>query len=447
MKYPQRKRSQLGKVLVIGGSPQYHEAPILTALGAEAAGADLIHLYTCPNHLEAAKKYSLNFFLYGFAGHTGSLGLYDVKIIHEIMQNVDAVVIGNGIGKDFDAKKAVLAIINSDKPIVIDGDALVPELLKIYNYKKHRWILTPHRMEFERVFGVPASPENILEMSKQHRISLCVKGTVDYIATGNDFSSVMLENIIFEPLNQSHFQLLLKWLEMPHVKKWWDQDITHTIDSVQEKYFPYTKGYKKMDGIEKPIQSFIINVDHNPIGYIQIYNAYDFPRNNQLLGLPENLGAIDIFIGEDEYLGQNIGSKAISKFLKLYERNYSHVFVDPDSSNFAAIKCYEAAGFKKINEQNDTDEVLMLLDNRDMKDFRLHENHTGVPEMSVKGTGDALAGIICSYVSQGFSASQAMQSATYLFGKCGEAFVKKSATFSAKSLVKFFPKFNAEKTI
>ncbi|NBO24779.1 MAG: aminoglycoside adenylyltransferase, partial [Chlamydiae bacterium] len=28
--------------------------------------------------------------------------------------------------------------------------------------------------------------------------------------------------ITFAPLAESHFSLLLKWLESPHVKKWWD---------------------------------------------------------------------------------------------------------------------------------------------------------------------------------------------------------------------------------
>lgn len=31
-------------------------------------------------------------------------------------------------------------------------------------------------------------------------------------------------NINFVPLADSHFPLLLKWLEMPHVKLWWDME-------------------------------------------------------------------------------------------------------------------------------------------------------------------------------------------------------------------------------
>jgi aminoglycoside 6'-N-acetyltransferase len=166
--------------------------------------------------------------------------------------------------------------------------------------------------------------------------------------------------ITFQPLNESHLPLLLKWLESPHVKKWWDPDITYTIDLVREKYSSYLKGYKLIAKVQKPIRGFIICFNQNPIGYIQIYNAYDFPRSKPLFGLPQSLGAIDIFIGEEGALKQGLGSKAISGFLRLHGKDYSHIFVDPDSNNIATIKCYEKAGFKKVVEQKDTGEVWML---------------------------------------------------------------------------------------
>lgn len=168
--------------------------------------------------------------------------------------------------------------------------------------------------------------------------------------------------ITFKPLNESHFTLLLKWLEVPHVKKWWDQDVTYTMDLVREKYSSYVKGYKFVDGQQKPIKGFIIYSDQNPVGYIQIYNAYDFPRSKALLGLPSNLGAFDIFIGEAAALQQGLGSKAIFEFLKLHCNQYSYIFADPDINNFSAIKCYEKAGFKKVSEQADTGEVWMVKD-------------------------------------------------------------------------------------
>lgn len=29
---------------------------------------------------------------------------------------------------------------------------------------------------------------------------------------------------------------MLKWLEAPHVKKWWDSNIVYSLDAVKEKY-------------------------------------------------------------------------------------------------------------------------------------------------------------------------------------------------------------------
>lgn len=74
--------------------------------------------------------------------------------------------------------------------------------------------------------------------------------------------------ITFAPLAESHFPLLLKWLQAPHIKKWWDQDVTYTLELVREKYSSYIEGYKFMDGQQKPIQGFIIHNNQNPVGYI-----------------------------------------------------------------------------------------------------------------------------------------------------------------------------------
>ncbi len=268
-------KGDIGKVMIIGGSPIYYGAPILTALGAEASGSDLIYLYIPSMHIETAKKYSLNFFIHHFTDvNTGYMGLYDVKKIHDIAANVDAIIIGNGLSKDFDVKKTVLSILSSiDKPVVIDADALVPEIMKIYDYTKHDWVLTPHHAEFRRVFGADPTLENIEKVANQYMINMCVKGHIDYIIAGRDF----------------------------------------TLDKSS--------------------------------------------TNSKVMG-------------------------------------------------------------NKV----------------------LYRNETGVVQMKVGGTGDVLAGIIGGYISQGLSALQAMRSAVYLWGKCGEMMYEKQVVFSAKNLVKHFPK-------
>jgi RimJ/RimL family protein N-acetyltransferase len=170
-------------------------------------------------------------------------------------------------------------------------------------------------------------------------------------------------NITFKPLCEADFKLLLQWLEEPHVKDWWDKDIHWTPDLIYKKYSTYTKGYKLENGITRLINAYIIYADEIPIGYIQLYNAYDFLRSAPLLGLPSSLAAFDVFLGEKLFLNQGIGSRAITQFLNEYATLYTHVFADPERTNVAAIRSYEKAGFKKAITQPDTNEVWLLREN------------------------------------------------------------------------------------
>lgn len=165
----------------------------------------------------------------------------------------------------------------------------------------------------------------------------------------------------FLPLQTAHFPLLLKWLQSEHIKKWWDPEVVWTQDAIAEKYESYVKGYKLHHGMQKKIQCFIITLKNNPIGYIQVYNAYDFSRTLPLENLPKSLAAFDIFIGEGAYLNQGIGSLALKTFVEVYLSGlYEYIFADPETTNIAAIKAYEKAGFIKIMEHQEINEIWML---------------------------------------------------------------------------------------
>ncbi len=177
-------------------------------------------------------------------------------------------------------------------------------------------------------------------------------------------------NITFVPLVELHFPLLLKWLNSTHVKKWWYSNISWTEELIHEKYINYVRGYKIENGIAKKINPYIISLNNNLIGYVQIYNAYDFPVSKLITGsksvaytqfteFPLNLGIFDIFIGEENCLKQGIGLQSIIQFLKEHGKCFSHIFVDPDSANIAAIRTYKKAGFKKTKEQPNLNEVWM----------------------------------------------------------------------------------------
>lgn len=173
--------------------------------------------------------------------------------------------------------------------------------------------------------------------------------------------------ISFIPLNESHFPLLLKWLETPHVKAWWGKNINWTTELINDKYSNYIKGYKilklKDQIIIKPIYSFIICADNHFIGYIQYYNKHEFPPEQayDTLGLPESCAALDWYIGKLEFIGKGIGSKALSLFLEQFVfQKFTYAFVDPETTNHGAIRAYEKAGFVTTKIVNNNEITWML---------------------------------------------------------------------------------------
>jgi aminoglycoside 6'-N-acetyltransferase len=136
---------------------------------------------------------------------------------------------------------------------------------------------------------------------------------------------------------------------------------------IEEKYSEYVNCSKSVNEpqgkFKKPIYAYIICIDKVPIGYIQYYNLYDFPRESctNLSDLPKSCASFDWYIGEVEFIGKNIGSKALSLFLEehVFQR-FDYVFVDPDITNLGAIRAYEKVGFRKAKEQGGIGELWMI---------------------------------------------------------------------------------------
>lgn len=157
--------------------------------------------------------------------------------------------------------------------------------------------------------------------------------------------------IQFKPLEATHLSLLHKWLETPHVKAWWDSEIKWTAEAIAQKYSPYIHGNN--------ISAFIIENDKTPIGYIQIYDAYAVEKRKPLSNLPEKLGGLDFYIGEESFLGKGLGAQILMRF-RAENTQFPHILADPDQENSIAIKTYEKAGFTKFETQKDLGQIMML---------------------------------------------------------------------------------------
>jgi aminoglycoside 6'-N-acetyltransferase len=166
--------------------------------------------------------------------------------------------------------------------------------------------------------------------------------------------------ITFKKLEPAHFPLLLKWLMTPRVRLWWDANVEWTPTLIAEKYGQYVNGYKRLNlasgVIENPMHALVIVSDGREIGYMQYYNKHDFPSEHgyETTDLPQNLAAIDWFIGEPDYLRQGFGTKVLGQFIEEYVfKDFEVVFVDPDVNNIAAIRTYEKCGFASIKRIGD----------------------------------------------------------------------------------------------
>lgn len=162
----------------------------------------------------------------------------------------------------------------------------------------------------------------------------------------------------FQSLTNAHFPLLLRWLEEPHVKVWWDHNIQWNMQKIEAKYGEYVDGFKTInlmgESVKKAIHAHIIEYDDQSIGYIQYYDHHDFLPEPAYMAeeLPKSLARIDWYIGERNFTGRGIGSQALRVFLELYVfEHFEAVLVEVDKTNQAAIRAYEKAGFEIICEK------------------------------------------------------------------------------------------------
>ena len=182
MKIPKRnllaRKGNNGKVLVIGGNEVFHGAPILTALGVEKSGVDLIFPFVPPKHEIMTKITSENFIV-----HTFQKNIFtpkDAQNALNLCQNADVVVVGNGLGKEKETECAILDFLTFVKiPVIIDADAIISGILYVPN--KKNWILTPHEGEFQRLFKEKGTKTNVQKQAKIHQFTILKKGKEDII--------------------------------------------------------------------------------------------------------------------------------------------------------------------------------------------------------------------------------------------------------------------------
>lgn len=161
--------------------------------------------------------------------------------------------------------------------------------------------------------------------------------------------------IEFVPLREEHISLMLQWLKEPHVSEFWQE--TDNEDEFKQKFL------SKLP--ERGVSPFIIQINSKPVGYIQHYEAKKV-GGGWWPDAEDGTFGIDQFIGEASLIGQGLGTKIIAKFVDyLFQLpQVKSIITDPEPKNKRAIRAYEKAGFKPVQEIKTpgADALLMVKD-------------------------------------------------------------------------------------
>jgi NAD(P)H-hydrate epimerase len=193
---PEAHKGSHGHLLVVAGSPGKTGAAILASRAALRAGAGLVTL---------ALPASLNRALEAHVTEVMTLPLVETptvaiaaqgrEAIHHFAANVQALVVGPGLGTDPDTIACVHSVLRgTTAPIVLDADGLncLVNHLHVLEEVTTPIILTPHPGEMARLLGVTTAQIQAqrwhvaLDFARRYRVWVVLKGaqTVIYTPAG-----------------------------------------------------------------------------------------------------------------------------------------------------------------------------------------------------------------------------------------------------------------------
>ncbi len=193
---PHSHKGKNGKVLVIGGSIDFHGAPIFAAKGALVSGADLVRVVVPECNFDVTRAGNPELIVLKYPGEYLSSRALD--IILTAAQKVDVVIMGPGMGDRPETLKNLKnLILNLQMPLVLDSIA-IQALGTIEKMPLNKpIIITPHHTEMEKLIGklfkisdpIEHKSRIIRTLAHDLKINILLKGPTDLIAAENgDFA-------------------------------------------------------------------------------------------------------------------------------------------------------------------------------------------------------------------------------------------------------------------
>ncbi len=194
-------KGQNGQLMIIAGSERYHGAPLLAAKMASKI-VDLVFFSSVSENNELVKK---------MRSKLCEFIVVPREEVEAFIKRCDAILIGPGMGMSEETKELTNRLLKKylNKKFVLDADALKLVDLKLLSLRakqsnpalvrdRHtrpmsiglarddsQCVLTPHAGEFQTLFKIKATPENVAKMTKKYKCVIVLKGAVDVVC-GNE---------------------------------------------------------------------------------------------------------------------------------------------------------------------------------------------------------------------------------------------------------------------
>ncbi|MCX6397238.1 MAG: GNAT family N-acetyltransferase [Propionibacteriales bacterium] len=141
------------------------------------------------------------------------------------------------------------------------------------------------------------------------------------------------------PMVRGDFPDLIRWVNEPHVARWWDEH--RTAEQVEAYYGPAVAG-------DDPTRLWIWELNGRSIGFGQDYRISDHPDYALLCSRPDAIG-FDYAIGEPAYVGRGVGTSLIWVYLRdIVWPAYPgalEFFAAPDHRNAGSLRLLAKLGF------------------------------------------------------------------------------------------------------
>ena len=189
-----------------------------------------------------------------------------------------------------------------------------------------------------------------------------------YLFQNGDISIRKMED------NISDYSVMAKWLSTKELLDYYEGcSNSFDLEKVIKKFAPRAKG-------EDAVVPCLIEHNQKAIGYIQYFriepDGYDVGDaiNMKNYGLAYGM---DLFIGETDNWNKGIGTIVVMSLITylFIQENVDIIFIDPQTWNKRAIRCYEKSGFipmvviknREMHDGEYKDSLIMAISFEDWK--------------------------------------------------------------------------------